>query len=155
MANRLLGQAVIERDCFAQAQKRPGFLFGDFRDETASASVDLTETALDDKGAADVDVELPSFSNPPIKVRSSLSLLESGGLRGGAFDRTQRLAGPSVPVASVRCSTANVAAENLPASFELIRVDAQGEGRASQSKGQGQVDQGRAPLVLAATNQRG
>lgn len=124
--NRLLGQAVIERDRFAQAQKWPGFLFGDFRDDSERKRVDLTETALDDKGAADVDVELPSFSNSPIKVRSSLSLLESGGR--AVVRSIERSVWPAKALVGIRpVFDRHVAAENLPASFELIRVDAQGK----------------------------
>lgn len=124
--NRLLGQAVIERDRLAHAQQWPGFLFGDFHDDADRKRIDLAEQALDDQGASDVDVDLPGFGNSPLKVRTSLSLLESGGR--AVVRSIQRSVWPAPALIGIRpLFDRHVAEEQRPAGFELIRVDAEGK----------------------------
>lgn len=124
--NRLLGQAVIERDRLAHAQKWPEFRFGDFRDDAERKRIDLPEQALDDQGATDVDLDLPRFANSPLKVRASLSLLESGGR--AVVRSLQRSVWPAPALIGIRpLFDRDVAEEERPAGFELIRVNAEGQ----------------------------
>ncbi len=84
--NRLLSTFQVKRDRFAQAQKWPGFIFGDVADDTRRTFGELPEEALDDKGAAQISV------NPN---REGARVGQSAGIGrppGGAFHRTQRLA---------------------------------------------------------------
>ncbi len=78
--NRLLGALATERQRFALAQKKPGFIFGDFADDALKGRRELEETALDDSGAATIEVPYdPGTARSPLQLRVSLSLLESAG----------------------------------------------------------------------------
>ena len=56
------------------------FIFGDFADDARDTRSEIEETTLSDDGSAVVDVPFQvSDARSPIRVRASLSLLESGG----------------------------------------------------------------------------
>ncbi len=124
--NRLLGSVAVERATNPLARQWPDFIFGDFADDKLKARHELAETALDDKGAAQVSVPVAVDSpHSPITLRASFSLLESGGRP--VVRTIERVLWPAKAMLAVRPGfERNVARENSLATFELIRVDAKG-----------------------------
>ena len=125
--NRLLATFQVKRDRFALAQQWPGFIFGDVADDTRRSFGELPETALDDKGRAQLDVNPnASGTHSPMKVRVSASLLESGGRP--VVRSIERTVWPADKLIAVRPQfDSDVARENAPAGFEVIRANAQGK----------------------------
>nr|WP_254598532.1 alpha-2-macroglobulin [Achromobacter piechaudii] len=125
--NRLLSTFQVKRDRFAQAQKWPGFIFGDVADDTRRSFGELPEAALDDKGYAQISINPnASGTHSPMKVRVSASLLESGGRP--VVRSIERSVWPAEKLIAVRPQfDSDVAREGAPAAFEVIRVNAQGE----------------------------
>lgn len=125
--NRLLSTFQVKRDRFAQAQKWPGFIFGDVADDTRRTFGELPEEALDEKGAAQISVNPNAAgTHSPMKVRVSASLLESGGRP--VVRSIERSVWPADKLIAVRPQfDSDVARESAPAGFEVIRVNAQGE----------------------------
>ncbi|WP_287143406.1 alpha-2-macroglobulin [Achromobacter sp.] len=125
--NRLLSTFQVKRDRFAQAQKWPGFIFGDVADDTRRSFGELPEAALDDKGYTQISINPnASGTHSPMKVRVSASLLESGGRP--VVRSIERSVWPAEKLIAVRPQfDSDVAREGAPAAFEVIRVNAQGE----------------------------
>lgn len=118
--NRLLGSLAVERLRFALPNK-PGFIFGDFADDTLKGRRELDETALDEKGAAQVPIPYdPANANSPLQLRASFSLLESGGRP--VVRSIERAWWPAPALLAVRpLFDRDVARESALAEFELGR----------------------------------
>jgi uncharacterized protein YfaS (alpha-2-macroglobulin family) len=125
--NRLLVAAATSRQRFALPQQWPGFLFGDFADDESNKRQEVDERELDEQGRAKVSLPLPELRpDSPMLVRGSFSLLESGGRP--VVRSIERVLWPAQKLLAVRpLFDRDVAPDNAPASFELIRVDANGK----------------------------
>ena len=125
--NRLLASVAVERQRLALPQPWPGFIFGDFADDSARKREELPETELDDGGKASVDVPLDMAERrSPMKLRASFSLLESGGRP--VVRSVERSWWPAEALVGIRpLFERDVAAEGGLAAFELIRVNPQGK----------------------------
>lgn len=119
--NRLLGALATERQRFALAQKKPGFIFGDFADDALKGRRELEETALDDSGAATIEVPYdPGTARSPLQLRVSLSLLESAGRP--VVRSIERAWWPAPALIAVRpLFDGDVARESALAEFEVGR----------------------------------
>lgn len=126
--NRLLGVVQFERNVNPLAQQYPGFEFGDVNETEKKTRKELEEQTLDDKGHASIDIDLSPAANrrSPYSVRTTLSLLESGGrpvVR--SIDRTLW---PAPVLVGVRpLFSGSYAPENSPVDFEVIRADSDGK----------------------------
>jgi len=132
--NRLLGVAQYERSRNPLAAKLPGFEFGDADDETARSRQELTESKLDDAGAArmTIDLEPVTERRSPFTVRATFSLLESGGRP--VVRSIERVHWPAPQLIGVRPLFAgDYARENAPVEFEVVRADADASLKAAQS----------------------
>jgi uncharacterized protein YfaS (alpha-2-macroglobulin family) len=70
--NRLLSSFQVKRDRFALPQQWPGFIFGDVADDARRHFEELPETALDDKGRGQLEVDpRTGGTRSPMKVRVS------------------------------------------------------------------------------------
>ncbi|GAA5178432.1 alpha-2-macroglobulin [Niveibacterium umoris] len=120
--NRLLGSVAIERARTPFTKEWPGFIFGDFADDTLKRRSEMEETALDDKGAASVTVPTGVDSaKSPVTVRASFSLLESGGRP--VVRSIERTWWPASAMIGIRPAfDRDVSGEEKNADFELIRV---------------------------------
>jgi len=126
--NRLMGVVQFERNRNPLAAKLPGFEFGDANEDTVRSRVELPEDKLDDEGKAEVDVDLASIAkrHSPILVRTTLSLLESGGRP--VVRSIERTWWPAPVVVGVRpLFVGDYARENTPAQFEVVRADMKGD----------------------------
>ena len=125
--NRLLGSISSERDRFALPQAWPGFIFGDFDDDSAKKRQDLPETELDEAGLAELEVPVHTAERKsPMKLRASFSLLESGGRP--VVRSIERSWWPAPVLVGVRpLFDRDVAQEGGLAEFELTRVDPSGK----------------------------
>ena len=125
--NRVLGVVQYERNRNPLAAKLPGFEFGDSAEDSAKSRMELPEKALDEKGAAELDIDLASVSKrrSPYTVRATVSLLETGGrpvIR--SIERTWWPAPVMVGVRSL--ATGDHVRENSNASFEVVRATTDG-----------------------------
>ena len=118
--NRLLGSLSVERLRFALSGK-PGFIFGDFADDTLKGRRELDETALDEAGGARVAIPYdPANANSPLQLRASFSLLESAGRP--VVRSIERAWWPAPALLAVRpLFDGDVARESSLAEFELGR----------------------------------
>ena len=125
--NRLLGSLSTERERLPLAQAWPGFIFGDFDDDSAKKRQDLPEAALDEAGHAEVEVPVDTTQRKsPMKLRASFSLLESGGRP--VVRSIERSWWPAPVLVGVRpLFDRDVAQEGGLAEFELTRVNASGK----------------------------
>lgn len=125
--NRLLGSVAQERARSPLPKEWPGFFFGDANDETkVQKRQELDELALDDSGKAALDVPFELTGSSPLRVRASLSLLESGGRP--VVRAIERMAWPAKQLIAVRPAFENdVAREGSMAEFEIIHVDQAGK----------------------------
>ncbi|CAM3445006.1 Alpha-2-macroglobulin [Bordetella sputigena] len=125
--NRLLSNFTVRRDRYALSAQWPGFLFGDVADDKLRHYEELPESQLDDAGKGAIDVDLSGQkANSPLQVRVSASLLESGG-RPVVRSITRSIWPAPVLIAVRPLFDGDVAAENTPAGFEAIRVNADGK----------------------------
>lgn len=124
--NRLLVSAATERETYALPKQWPGFVFGDFADDTRKSREEVEDTSLDEQGRT--QIVLPAKTEgaaSPITVRGSFSLLESGGRP--VVRSIERTVWPADKLLAVRpLFDRDVTLEGGQAEFELIRVDAQG-----------------------------
>jgi uncharacterized protein YfaS (alpha-2-macroglobulin family) len=126
--NRVLASFQVKRDRYALAQQWPGFVFGDVADDALRHYEELPETTLDDKGFGQLVVNPQSAEDArsPVRVRLSVSLLESGGRP--VVRAIERSVWPADKLIAVRPLFSNdVSLEGAPARFELVRVNAAGE----------------------------
>ncbi|HRE16557.1 MAG TPA: alpha-2-macroglobulin [Rhodocyclaceae bacterium] len=123
--NKLLGVAVFERNKNPLAQKLPGFEFGDTNEDAQRHRVELEETQLDENGdlALDVDLAPAKGKRSPYTVRTTLSLLESGGRP--VIRNFERVVWPAPVLVGVRpLFTGDYAREGSVAEFEVVRANA-------------------------------
>ncbi|MEC5396511.1 alpha-2-macroglobulin family protein [Uliginosibacterium sp. H1] len=125
--NRLLASLAVERATNPLPRQWPGFIFGDFADDSAKTRRDLDETTLDDEGRAEVDIPLGLGKlQSPMKARASFSLLESGGRP--VVRSLERAWWPAKTLIGIRPAfERNVTREGSMAEFEVIRTDAAGK----------------------------
>ncbi len=124
--NRLLGGVSEERARSPLPKEWPGFIFGDFADDTAKKRTELPETTLGESGKARLDVPFGNTATSPMRIRASLSLLESGGRP--VVRSIERLWWPAKAMIAIRPAFENdVAREGSMAEFELIRVTPSGK----------------------------
>ena len=125
--NRLLASVAIERQRQALPQSWPGFIFGDFDDDSARKRQDLGEASLDENGKAEISVPLElAERKSPMKLRASFSLLESGGRP--VVRSIERSWWPAAVLVGVRpLFEQDVAQEGGLAEFELARVGSDGK----------------------------
>lgn len=119
--NRLLGSVSQERARSPLPKEWPGFIFGDFGDDTAKSRAELPETTLDESGKATLNVPFSGMATSPMRIRASLSLMESGGRP--VVRSIERLWWPASAMIAIRpVFDKDVAHEDSMAEFELIRV---------------------------------
>ncbi|MFC7517101.1 MG2 domain-containing protein [Herbaspirillum sp. GCM10030257] len=126
--NRLLGVAQFERNKNPLAKQFPGFEFGDVGDDDAKTRKEIEEQALDDKGVAEITVDLSPIEKrrSPFTVRATMSLLETGGRP--VVRSIDRVVWPGAALVGVRpLFTGDYAAENSPVEFEVVRADRDGK----------------------------
>jgi alpha-2-macroglobulin len=124
--NRLLGSVAQERARNPLEKEWPGFIFGDFGDDKEKSRAELPEAALDDNGKTTLDVPFSGEAKSPMRVRASLSLLESGGRP--VVRSIERVWWPADAVIALRPAfDRDVTREGSMAEFELIRVTPAGK----------------------------
>ncbi|MCM8596354.1 MG2 domain-containing protein [Accumulibacter sp.] len=122
--NRLLGVVTGERNRNPLSQKLPGFVFGDSDEDNVRTRTELPEAKLDQQGKAPIDVDIAGFSrrHSPFTVRTTLSLLESGGRP--VVRSIERTWWPAPVLVGVRpLFVGSYAREGAPADFEVVRAD--------------------------------
>ena len=125
--NRLLGVATSERSRNPLPQKLPGFVFGDADEDNVRTRSELPEQRLDEQGRAalGVDLEAVGKRRSPFVVRTTLSLLESGGRP--VVRSVERIWWPATVLVGVRpLFVGAYARESSAADFEVVRADADG-----------------------------
>jgi len=126
--NQLLGVAVFERQKNPLAKQLPGFEFGDANEEGQRQRVELPSAVLDENGALALNVDLSPASgkNSPFTVRTTLSLLESGGRP--VVRNFERVIWPAPALLGVRpLFTGAYAREGSLVQFEAVRADSDGK----------------------------
>lgn len=126
--NELLGVAVFERQKNPLARQLPGFEFGDADEDSQRQRIELDQNQLDENGelALDVDLTPAQGKRSPYTVRTTLSLLESGGRP--IVRNFERVIWPAPELVGVRpLFTGDYAREGSVAQFEVIRANAEGE----------------------------
>jgi len=125
--NRLLASVAAERDRYAQPKAWPGFIFGDFDDDSAKKRQDAPESELDEKGHADVSLPIDvAARRSPMKLRASFSLLESGGRP--VVRSIERPWWPAPVLVGIRpMFDRDVVREGALAEFEITRSDTAGK----------------------------
>jgi len=125
--NRLLGVVTSERSRNPLAQKLPGFVFGDADEEHVRTRSELPEQRLGEQGKATLAVDLQSVAKrrSPFAVRTTLSLLESGGRP--VVRSVERVWWPAPVLVGLRpLFVGAYAREASAADFEVVRADADG-----------------------------
>lgn len=124
--NRLLGSVAQERARNPLPKEWPGFIFGDFHDDDAKNRAELPENALDQNGKATLNVPFKTDATSPMRIRASLSLLESGGRP--VVRSIERIWWPADAMLALRPAfDGDVTREGSMAEFELIRVTPSGK----------------------------
>ncbi len=128
--NNYLTDISIEADHNPLADKLPGFYFGD----VDAAKVSITspsESTLDDKGAADVSVHIPSQDvvQTPYTVKATFSLLESGGRP--LIRSIQRTIWPAANMVGLRSLSGTVVNSGGAAEFEIVNAAQDGSLKAA------------------------
>ncbi len=131
--NRVLGVVVYERSRNPLAAKLPGFEFGDIGEDADRTRKELGEAKLDAKGLAKLDIDLEPLQErrSPFLVRTTVSLLESGGRP--VVRSLERVHWPAETLIGIRPLFGDTARENSSAEFEVIRADTTGTLKAAQS----------------------
>ena len=134
--NRLIGVVQFEREVNPLGKQFPGFEFGDVNETEKKTRKELEERTLNDQGKASVDIDLSPAANrhSPYLVRTTLSLLESGGRP--VVRSIEKVIWPAPVLVGIRpLFSGNYAPENSPVDFEVIRVDSAGKLQATASGG--------------------
>ncbi|HNE39520.1 alpha-2-macroglobulin [Accumulibacter sp.] len=130
--NRLLGVVTSERNRNPLAQKLPGFVFGDADEDNEKARSEMPEQQLDEQGKAKLAVSLEQVAKrrSPYTVRTTVSLLESGGRP--VVRSIERVFWPAPVLVGVRPMFIGAyAREGAPADFEVVRSDSSAALKAS------------------------
>ena len=130
--NRLQGSAYSERLLMPLPAKLPGFIFGDLADDKAKNRQDLEEQELDADGKAGMTIATAfGERKSPMRLRAAFSLLESGGRP--VVRTLERTWWPAPVLVGARpLFDRHVSPENGLAEFELVRVDAAGNFKATK-----------------------
>ena len=126
--NQLLGVALFERQKNPLAQQLPGFEFGDSAEDGQRQRVELEAAQLDENGqlALTVDLAPAGDKRSPTTVRTTLSLLESGGRP--VVRNLERVIWPAPVLVGVRpLFTGDYARQGSLVPFEVVRADAAGK----------------------------
>ncbi|WP_415036391.1 alpha-2-macroglobulin family protein, partial [Azonexus sp.] len=126
--NRLLGVVNTAPNPQALPSKLPGFIFGDADEANVRQRQELEESALDEQGKAQLEVDLSTLENrrSPFTVRATLSLLESGGRP--VIRSVERTWWPAPALVGLRpLFNGEYARENSIAEFETVLADAEGK----------------------------
>ncbi|QWF38353.1 alpha-2-macroglobulin family protein [Bordetella hinzii] len=125
--NRVLASFQVKRDRIALPGQWPGFVFGDVADDTLRRFEELPDSELDERGHGEISVDPQAGeARSPLKVRLSVSLLESGGRP--VVRSIERSVWPADTLIGLRpLFDRDVAREGAPAGFEIIRVNAEGK----------------------------
>jgi len=124
--NQLLGVAVFERQKNPLAKQLPGFEFGDPNEDSQRQRIELPSSELDAKGEMSLNVDLAPAEGKrsPYSVRTTLSLLESGGRP--VVRNFERVIWPAPVLIGVRpLFVGDYAREGSIAQFEVVRADAE------------------------------
>lgn len=130
--NRLLGVVQFERDVNPLNKQFPGFEFGDVNETENKTRKELQAHTLNEKGKASVDIDLSPVANrrSPYLVRTTLSLLESGGRP--VVRNIEKVIWPAPVLVGVRpLFSGKYAPENGSVDFEVIRADSAGKSQPS------------------------
>lgn len=125
--NRVEAVALYDRLDNPLATQMPGFFFGDVREDKVHQRKQLEDLTLDAQGAGQLSVDLGPASGvqSPVRVRTTISLLESGGRP--VVRNLDRVLWPAATLVGVRpLFTGDYAAEDAPVEFEVARVDQKG-----------------------------
>jgi uncharacterized protein YfaS (alpha-2-macroglobulin family) len=109
------------------ADKLPGFSFGDVKETDSKTRTDLDDLTLDAQGKGDFSVDLAPVKDKhsAYLVRSTVSLLESGGRP--VIRNLDRTVWPAEQLIGIRpLFQGDYATEDSPADFEVVRVDQKG-----------------------------
>ncbi|WP_313951188.1 MG2 domain-containing protein, partial [Accumulibacter sp.] len=123
--NSLVGVVTSERNRNPLQQQLPGFIFGDADEDHVKSRSELGASAIDDQGKATVDVDLEAVAKrrSPFTVRTTLSLLESGGRP--VVRSIERVFWPAPVLVGLRpLFIGAYAREGSAADFEVVRADA-------------------------------
>ena len=125
--NRLLATVAAERERYALPKAWPGFIFGDFDDDSAKKRQDAPESELDEQGHAEVSLPIDvAARRSPMKLRASFSLLESGGRP--VVRSIERQWWPAPVLVGIRpLFDRDVVREGALAEFEITRSDTAGK----------------------------
>ncbi len=120
--NKLLAALNVQRDAMPLKDRLPGFRFGDDAAEPPPQREELPESQLDAAGRAQLRVT-PLHDRPssPMRVRLTLSLLESGGRP--VVRSIERTLWPAEAMIGIRPQfDRDYVAEDALATFELVRA---------------------------------
>ena len=126
--NKLLGVVNTERKANPLEKTLPGFFFGDMNEDTVHSRTELSAQSLDMDGKGSVSVSLSPVlkRRSPFTVRTTLSLLESGGRP--VIRSIERIFWPAAELVAVRpMFNSAYARENSNVEFEVIRTNSSGE----------------------------
>ncbi len=125
--NRVLASFQVKRDRIALPRQWPGFVFGDVADDALRRFEEVPDSELDEGGHGEIRVDPQAGqARSPLKVRLSVSLLESGGRP--VVRSIERSVWPADTLIGLRpLFDRDVAREGAPAGFEIIRVNAEGK----------------------------
>lgn len=126
--NKLVGVANFERQKNPLQQKLPGFEFGDSGEDAIRHRAELPDVELSVKGEATIDIDLSPVEGKrsPYTVRTTLSLLESGGRP--VIRNFERVVWPASALIGIRALfNGDYAREGSLAAFEVVRADASGK----------------------------
>ncbi|WP_374356071.1 MG2 domain-containing protein, partial [Chitinimonas sp.] len=122
--NRLLGTVEYARSRNPLAAKLPGYVFGSIDDDNIAKRLELEENSLDDNGQAQVDVDVAPARGrqSAINIRSTFSLLESGGRP--VVRSLERVWWPAPALLGVRPKfTRDYVPEGALAEFDVVLAD--------------------------------
>ncbi|MCB1931772.1 MAG: alpha-2-macroglobulin family protein [Candidatus Accumulibacter sp.] len=123
--NSLVGVVTSERNRNPLSRELPGFVFGDANEDSVRARSELPALTMDEQGQAIVEVDLEAVvkRRSPFTVRTTLSLLESGGRP--VIRSIERVFWPAPVLVGLRPMFVGAyAREGAPAEFEVVRADA-------------------------------
>lgn len=126
--NRLLGAVEYTRSQNPLADKLPGYAFGSVDDDNVAARKELPEARLDEQGRASVEVDTSPADQrkSPVRIRATLSLLETGGRP--VIRSLERVVWPAGTLYGVRAKFAHdYVPEGALAEFDVALVNQQAQ----------------------------
>lgn len=126
--NSLLGVMQLERNNNPLAKQFPGFEFGDVTENEVRVRTELEASQLDNQGKANVKLDLSAAAKrrSPFTIRTTLSLLETGGRP--VVRSLENVIWPASSLVGLRpLFNGEYAPENSPVEFEVIRTNREGK----------------------------